>query len=59
MRAERGKMEREKGEKRKGKKEEKWGSKSFFLFFFISPCACFFICAVVIFQIYKDNCIKT
>ena len=27
------------------------------LFFFISPCACFFICAVVIFQIYKENCI--
>ena len=23
----------------------------------LSPCACFFICAVVIFQIYKENCI--
>ena len=34
------------------KKEEKWGSNSFFL---ISPCAFFFICAVVIFQIYKEN----
>ena len=56
-----------KGGKGKGKRREKkrkrrkkWGSKSFFFlffFFFISPCACFFICAVVIFQTYKENCI--
>ena len=50
------KREREKEEKRKGKRRKKWGSKSFF-FFFISPRAGYFICAVVIFQIYKENCI--
>ena len=45
-------------EKRKGKRRKKWGSKSFvFFLFFISPCAGFFICAVFIFQIYKENCI--
>ena len=53
-----GKREREKEEKRKGKRRKKWGSKCFFVFvFFISPRAGFFICAVVIFQIYKENCI--
>ena len=55
-----GKREGGKEEKRKGKRRKKWGSKSFlffFFFFFISPCACFFICAVVIFQTYKENCI--
>ena len=54
-----GKREREKEEKRKGKRRKKWGSKSFFFFvcFFISPHAGFFICTVVIFQIYKENCI--
>ena len=40
---------REKEEKRKGKGRGKWGSKSFCLFVFISPRACFFIWAVVIF----------
>ena len=51
-------MEKGKGKKkRKGKKK---GGKNgdnffFFFFFFISPCAWFFICAVVIFQIYKGN----
>ena len=53
-----GTRERVKEEKRKGKGRKKWGSKSFFFcFFYISPCACFFICTVVIFQIYKENCI--
>ena len=56
MRAEEGKREREKEEKRKGKRWEKMGIK--IVLFFISPCACFFfICAVVIFQMYKENCI--
>ena len=50
-----GKREREKEEKRKGIRRKKWGSKSFFCVFFISPCACFFICAVVIFQMFKEN----
>ena len=53
------KGEKDKGKRRekKRKKEEKWESKSFvfFVLFFISPCACFFICAVVIFQICKEN----
>ena len=50
------KRARGKEEKRKGKRRIKWGSKSFFLFvFFISPCACFFIIAVVIYQIYKGK----
>ena len=45
-----------KGKRRekKRKKEEKMGIKSFFVFF---SRAGFFICAVVIFQIYKENCI--
>ena len=45
-----------KGKRRekKRKKEEKMGIK-IVLFFF--PRAGFFICAVVIFQIYKENCI--
>ena len=29
-----------------------------FSLFFISPRACFFICAVVIFRINKENCIS-
>ena len=49
----RGKRKREIEEKRKGKRKN--GDQN--RFFFISPCACFFICAVVIFQIYKENCI--
>ena len=50
-----GKREGEKEEKRKGKGRKKWGSKLFcFFLFFISLCACFYICAVVIFQIYKE-----
>ena len=49
------KRERGKEEKRKGKRRKKKGIK--IVFFYISPCACFFICAVVIFQIYKENCI--
>ena len=58
------KREREKEEKRKEKKEEKMGIKIVFFFFFfcvffISPRAGFFKCAVVIFQIYKENCIQT
>ena len=47
-----------KGGKGKGKKKrkEKGGKNGDqYLFFFISLCACFFICAVVIFQIYKEN----
>ena len=58
-----GKREREKEEKRKGKRRKKMGIKIvfffvfFFFLFFISPRAGFFICAVVIFQIYKENCI--
>ena len=60
MRTERGKKGKGKGREKKRKKEEKMGIKMFFclffLGFFISPCACFFICAVVIFQIYKENC---
>ena len=52
--------------KKKRKEKEKGGKKMgikivffffFFFFFFISPRAGFFICAVVIFQIYKENCI--
>ena len=48
-----------KGKRRekKRKKEEKMGIKIVFFFFFISPRAGFFICAVVIFQICKKNCI--
>ena len=49
------KREREKEEKRKGKRRKKW--RSIVFFFFLSPCACFFICAVIIFRIYKENCI--
>ena len=43
--------------KKKRKEKEKGGKRdqNRFLFYFISPCACFFICAVVIFQIYKEN----
>ena len=55
-----GKKGRGKRREKKRKKEEKMGIKIvffFFFFFFISPCACFFICAVVIFQTYKENCI--
>ena len=59
MRAERGKKGRGKRREKKRKKEEKMGIKIvfffFFFFFFISPCACFFICAVVIFQTYKET----
>ena len=56
-----------KGEKGKGKKRRKEKEKGgkmgikivfffvFFFVFFISPRAGFFICAVVIFQIYKEN----
>ena len=50
-----GKREREKEEKRNGKRRKKWGSKSFLFCFFRAHV--FFICAVVIFQIYKENCI--
>ena len=49
-----------KGKKRENKRKKggKMGIKIiFFLLFFISPRAGFFICAVVIFQIYKENCI--
>ena len=48
-----------KGKRIKKKKEEKIGIKPFFfvVVVFISPLAGFFICAVVIFQIYKENCI--
>ena len=50
-------LNRKKGEgkkKRKEKgKEEKMGIK---IVLFISPRACFFICAVVIFGIHKENC---
>ena len=52
-----------KGKGKKKRKEKEKGGKMgikivFFLFiFFISPRAGFFICAVVIFQIYKENCI--
>ena len=48
-----------KGKKKRKEKEKggKNGDQNRFFFFFISPCACFFICAVVIFQTYKENCI--
>ena len=49
-----GKREREKEEKRKGKRRKN-GDQNHFIYFFRSPCACFFIWAVVIFQIYKEN----
>ena len=60
MRAEVGKKRKGKGREKKKKKEEKMGFKIVFFFvffFFLSPRAGFFICAVVIFQIYKENCI--
>ena len=57
MRAEGGKRGKGKRREKKRKKEEKMGIKIVLFFFYISPCACFFICAVVIFQIYKENCI--
>ena len=59
MRAEMGKKGKGKRREKKKKKEEKMGFKIVFLFvcFFLSPRAGFFICAVVIFQIYKENCI--
>ena len=56
MRAEVGKKGKGKRREKKKKKEEKMGFKIVF-FFFLSPRAGFFICAVVIFQIYKENCI--
>ena len=57
MRAEGGEKDKGKRREKKRKKEEKMGIKivCFFVLFFISPCACFFICAVVIFQICKEN----
>ena len=61
MRAEGGKKGKGKRREKKRKKEQKMGIKIvfffFFFFFFISPRAGFFICAVVIFQMYKENCI--
>ena len=57
IRTEGGKRERENEEKRKGKRRKNGDPDRFF--FFISPCPCFFICAVVIFQINKENCIQT
>ena len=45
LKRKKGKGNKKRKEKEKGGK--KWGSKSFF---YISPCACFFICAVVIFK---------
>ena len=52
-----------KGKGKKKRKEKEKGGKNgdqnrffYFLFiFFISPCTCFFICAVVIFQMYKES----
>ena len=57
MRAEEEKSEREKG--RENENGGKMGIKIvwFLCLFFISPRACFFICAVVISRIYKKNCI--
>ena len=46
-----GKLKGKRREKEKGGKNEDQN----LFFFFTSPCACFFICAVVIFQIYKEN----
>ena len=43
--------------KKKRKEKEKGGKNGDQNLFFISPFACFFKCAVVIFQIYKENCI--
>ena len=54
MRAEGGETGKGKRRENKRKKEEKMGIK---IVSFISPRAGFFICAVVIFQIYKENCI--
>ena len=56
-------LKRKKGKRKKKIKEKEKGGKNgeqyvFFVFFFsISPCAGFFICAVVIFRVYKENCI--
>ena len=49
--------EREKKRKEKEKGGKNGDQNRFFFVFFISPRAGFFICAVVIFQIYKENCI--
>ena len=47
MRAEGGKKEKEKEEKRKEKGGKNGDQNRFLCLFFISPCACFFIGAVV------------
>ena len=50
-----------KGKRKKKRKEKENGGKMgikivlLSFLFYISPCACFFIRAVVIFQIYKEN----
>ena len=60
MRAEGGKKGKGKRREKKRKKEQKMGIKIvFFFFFFLSPRAGFFMCAVVIFQMCKENCIST
>ena len=57
-------LKRRINEREKKRKEKEKGGKMgikifffFFFFFFLSPRAGFFICAVVIYQIYKENCI--
>ena len=54
-----GKGEREKEKEKGGKNGDQNVFFFFFFLFFFSPRAGFFICAVVIFQIYKENSIKT
>ena len=53
MRAERRKKGKGKRREKKREKEEKMGIKIFIFF----SAHVFFICAVIIFQIYKKNCI--
>ena len=51
-----GKAKKKRKEKKKGRKKMGIKIVCVFLFcFFISPSACFFICAVVIFQISREN----
>ena len=55
LKGEKGKGKKKRKEKEKGGKNGDQNRFFLFFFFFISPCACFFICAVDIFQMYKEN----
>ena len=50
-----GKVKKKRKEKKKEGKNGNQNRLFFFVLFFISPCACFFICALVIFQISREN----